>query len=116
MHRQRQSVSDTIRSGCNRVSFALRNFMRWQALPYQETAESKTGLFDGRPDMAAVAETLRRQYDLAMAEEHATRERYLEILSYLEWLDAMAAHGLVSPETNPLSWLDVGAKNWAYVD
>jgi hypothetical protein len=109
-----------LKSDRNRLEFALRNFVRLPAPAYREPAESKDGLLADDPEARRKAEALRHRYDLSGLYRSATRLRTLETLSYLEWLDYAFS---VAPEpfqrafrTEPFRWLDVGAKNWAYVD
>ncbi|HEY9687510.1 MAG TPA: hypothetical protein V6C52_11085 [Coleofasciculaceae cyanobacterium] len=109
-----------LKSDRNRLEFALRNFVRLPVPAYQEPNETKDNLLTGDPEALKKAETLHRCYDLSRLYRSATRQRTLETLSCLEWLDHLAS---VEPgwferafQAEQFRWLDVGAKNWAYVE
>jgi hypothetical protein len=109
-----------LKSDRNRLEFALRNFVRLPAPAYREPNEPKDNLLADLPEALAKAEILHQRYDLSRLYRSATRQRTLETLSYLEWLDYLAN---LEPgwferafQTEPFRWLDVGAKNWAYVE
>lgn len=111
---------DTIQSGGNRLALALRNWWRWQPRPFQEIAEPEKDFLQDKPQAMLKAQALMARYDLDGLRQRATAQRFLENLAYLEWLD----HGfqvvpsvLKALANQPcMNWLDVGAKNWAYVD
>ncbi len=119
---QHNPWSHVLASGRNRFGFALRNFLRW-TLPgaYRETACDQTGLPELGPDAARLVDTLHGRYDLPDLTQAASRERYLETLAYLEWLEYFrqkrpAAFSAIMDDALSLRWLDAGAKNWAYVE
>lgn len=121
---------DFFRSALNRLGFCARNLLSW-SLPYTEQVEDP-----GELDLAA--RELLSRYDLAGLQQRGSRERFLETLTYLRWLEVFyqcepqAFDGLsetvgstplgegsptVSFQEKPtLRWLDAGAKNWSYVE
>lgn len=111
---------DTIQSGGNRLAFALRNWWHWQPRPFQEIAEPEKEFLKDRPQSLLKAQALMARYDLSGLRSRATAQRFLENLAYLEWLDysfqviPSVLKGLAAEPC--LNWLDVGAKNWSYVD
>ncbi len=103
----------------NSIGFYGRSWMRWSRPGYQEIPESKDNLFAGfeHPEVLEAREKLFCQtYDLSGLRERSGRMRYLENLTILTFLEQLQG-GESLPETvGPLRWLDVGAKNWAYLD
>jgi hypothetical protein len=115
-----EELGDRLHSAQNRLGFALRNFLLGAGPPYQEPAEQKASLFQGQPQLAEHARRLSSQYDLQNLVQNASGLRYLETLPYLEWLDCFFQ---AEPDAfrqafkgSDLFWLDVGAKNWSYVE
>ncbi len=122
----------------NQIGFALRRWLSWNVHTYQEPKESKTGIFIGNALAQTEEARLTADYNLSAVQHHATGTRYRETLSYLLWLDVfqrlapdwfaplLAAAKAFEAETNclesaepshaSLAWLDVGAKNWSYVE
>ncbi len=115
-----ESCRFALHSGGNRLGFALRNFLNWQPLPFVEIADSAENLPLAIPGTLARAQDLLVRYPLSSLQHRASAPRVLENLTYLEWLDAFdqaAPHVFSALSQNAcLNWLDVGAKNWAYVD
>ncbi|WP_373531667.1 hypothetical protein [Vampirovibrio sp.] len=115
-----ESCRFAMQSGGNQLGFALRNFLNWQPLPFVEVAGSSLELTLRHPESLSKARGLLGEYDLSSFQQRASSQRVLEALTYLEWLDAFyqalpqAFRGL--SQSGCLNWLDVGAKNWAYVD
>lgn len=105
----------------NRLDFGLRNRLRWSRGLYCEPAEliagAKDELFRDDPVARGQMEALEARYALATVQKAASRERYLETLSCLAWLDFAfeQAPGWFESRRDSVRWLDVGAKNWAYV-
>lgn len=107
----------------NRLHFALRNFINWPGPPYYEPNADKASLFINQPDIQQQANQLEQRYELAPLLQKASKTRYLETLTYLDWLDCLInaapeAFQAVLQSNNPTwlpKWLDVGAKNWSYV-
>lgn len=102
----------------NRIGFYGRARLRWPNRPYREPAEPKDNLFLGRENASALearGKTLLEKYTLHPFREYSTRLRYLESLTYLDFLEHLlpASLGEMPPT---LRWMDVGAKNWAYVE
>ncbi len=103
----------------NGLSFFVRNQCRWSRGVYQEPAESKDNLFQGATQDQASA--LISRYRLQALEQCSTRSRFLETLSYLEFIEHLTHYQPVDPTSlnlsqRPLRWLDAGAKNWSYVE
>lgn len=115
------SLSNRLHSGRNRLEFALRNFLSLPSPPYREPAEDKTGLLQDNSEGLVTASRLCKRYDLSAVVREASRQRTLETLSYLEWLDHFASleptlfQQAFRTSGGAFRWLDVGAKNWAYV-
>jgi hypothetical protein len=105
----------------NQLSFAARNRLRWQRSGFRERPEDKSALFktfDNPSAMAAREAALLERYDLTAFKAASSRYRYLETLTLLEHLPVLAGeHPIGQPEApgTPVRWLDVGAKNWSYV-
>ncbi len=110
-----------LRSQVNRLGFALRQFWRWQPPVFQEVPlAGQPEVLQGNPALALRANQLLQQYDLTRLPAKCSESRLLENLTYLEWLDGILQS---QPQAfqklsafSCLNWLDVGAKNWAYVD
>jgi hypothetical protein len=73
------------------------------------------------PDAKNRATELMRRYPSVDWDTIASWQRACEVLTYLDWLDTFqqAAPHAFQPlfdQAHCLNWLDVGAKNWAYVD
>lgn len=115
-----EGMCEKLHSAQNRLGFALRTFLRGYGPPYQETAGPKASLFVENLEAAGHAERLTDHYDLNALAEKASASRYLETLTYLDWLDCFFQ---AEPEAFQQAfkgsahlWLDVGAKNWSYVE
>jgi SAM-dependent methyltransferase len=110
-----------LRSKLNGLAFALRGFWRWQPPGFQEVLSTEQPqILQNNPALALKAKGLLQQYDLTRLPARSSESRLLENLTYLEWLDYFLQ---VRPQAfqelrnfASLNWLDVGAKNWAYVD
>lgn len=94
--------------------------MNWQPRPFQEKAEPHVDPFSQKPESMLKAQVLLARYDLSNLRARATSQRFLENLTYLEWLDTFYQ---ASPQRfdglridDCLNWLDAGSKNWSYVD
>lgn len=101
----------------NRWDFFWRSHLRWsRPTPYQEPWEPKEHLFQDRSNAETLQnreQALLHQFSLETFRQQSSRQRYLETLTYLDYLTHLLPEGL---QTNhPPAWLDVGAKNWAYV-
>jgi hypothetical protein len=125
-------------SQANRLSYALRNFLSWSPAIFREQPAGALDFSDFPTEDAERASDLRARYGLTNLPQRACRQRVMETLTYLDWLDQMAeAHpdwfeGIfaanspegvsaacslkISAHQPKLNWLDVGAKNWAYVE
>lgn len=110
-----------LRSKLNGLAFALRNFWRWQPPVFREALTAgQPQILQNNPALALRAHRLLEQYDLASLPAKCSESRLLENLSYLEWLDTFLQSRPQAFQKRSafscLNWLDVGAKNWAYVD
>jgi hypothetical protein len=112
--------SDVLISGQNQLGLTLRNVLKWAPGQYQEKAEYPAALFSDCLETAKKAEALQHAFNLRGLASMVSAMRYREILSYLEWLTIFQQKQpewfeniLHKPEFH---WLDVGAKNWAYVN
>lgn len=122
-------------AGVNQVQWSLRNFLTWAPGTYREPTGqkldgSKHPLAQLPTEVRDPAESLLTRYGLAELPQRASTARLMETLTYLDWLDGMAQtapewfqlaqNSQSNPEDVkiqlPLRWLDVGAKNWAYVE
>lgn len=116
-------------SGVNRLNFALRNFLSWTPGRYRETPAGPSFWNEFSEVDRDRAQALRSRYSLDTLPNRAARLRVLETLTYLDWLDqlftacpswftAVAQHTgkLIESSADSIRWLDVGAKNWAYVE
>lgn len=117
----RDHWADTFQTERNRLGFAMRNFLRAQICPYTEKSVDKQLLFLNKPAAQQVFERLSRTYDLLHLIETASHQRFLETLTYLEWLDlfyqaAPFDFQRLLDQPDPFHWLDAGAKNWHYVE
>lgn len=114
-----EGFSELVQSTQNRLGYLLRNFLSWEGPAYQELAEStesRESIEQSEP-----AQALLHRYDLASLMQSAGNQRYLENLQYLQWLDIAgqsqpdAFQSLFQADSIPYC-LDVGAKNWAYLN
>jgi len=114
-----------LQSRANGLNLALRNFLRWTPPIYREAPAGQLDLSAFSAENQARAEELLSRYGLQDLPKRACRQRCLETLTYLDWLDGtqqaqpdwfaeLAKAG--STANQPPGWLDVGAKNWAYVE
>ncbi|MBY0404274.1 MAG: hypothetical protein K2X66_10275 [Cyanobacteria bacterium] len=105
----------------NQLLFGLRSSLQWTSGTYQEVFDPSVPLFAHKSDpefwvnreieMAAT-------YQLSEYKLTCQEKRYLEVLTYLEWIETLLAEKWPLPENysvSGVSWLDVGAKNWSYV-
>ena len=116
----------------NQMQWALRNFVRWTPGEYREKPSRQAFINHLPHPKAELAKILLARYGLSDLPERAADQRVLETLTYLDWLDGLALtasdwldallrkeseanHSVVQGEQT-LSWLDVGAKNWSYVE
>lgn len=111
---------DVLQSGRNRLGFGLRNFLRWSPGQYVESGIQTADPFAGQTEMAEHARQLLEKYGLSSKIAGFGPDRLLETLTYLDWLDTCQTHwpsAFAQAFSHPygLSWLDAGAKNWAYV-
>lgn len=110
-----------LRSQVNQLGFALRQFLRWQPPVFQELPlAGPPEVLKSSPELALKAKHLLQHYDLNRLPAKCNESRLLENLTYLEWLDGFLHNHLQAfqrlKDFSCLNWLDVGAKNWAYVD
>ncbi len=121
-----EQLAQSLTSQQNQWLFAVRSLLKPSKGAYEERPEPKLELFLDRQNPAyweAEAERLLATYKIRGFAKRATRQRYLEALtclSHLEIFDQKAPvihpdHVLRATAQQPLRWLDVGAKNWAYV-
>jgi hypothetical protein len=116
----------------NQMQWALRNFLRWTPGEYRENPSGKEFINHLPHPKSELAKILLARYGLSDLPDRASDQRVLETLTYLDWLDGLALtaadwldalfrkerganHSVVQCEQT-LSWLDVGAKNWSYVE
>jgi hypothetical protein len=115
------SWADNWQSTCNRLGFALRNFLNTTPGAYQEIAALNLHVFSQGTEAHTIEKHLLSRYNLTQLRDTASQSRYQETLTYLHWLDTLHATNpntfatLIHSQQAPLRWLDVGAKNWAYV-
>ncbi len=113
------TLKNTIQSAWNTLWFSWRSLFKWSRKPYQETFEPKINLYHGRVIQEQLEQRERLlvdRYALQLFKATSSRNRYLETLTYLDFLEALWPNALTLPNMQPLSWLDVGAKNWSYVE
>ncbi len=86
-------------------------------LPFRESPDAGPLAY---PDAqaGALAQRYIAEYRLESLFEKAERTRKLETLAFLEWLERFHAEEPLIPAEVPecLGWLDVGARNWSYVE
>ncbi len=107
-----------LQSAFNRFGLGFRSLVKWKRGNYIEFNESKEQLFAGRTNHAELElceEQLRDKYNLQFQYSHSTRNRYLETLNYLEYLETMLDNVILNEANNP-HWLDVGSKNFSYAE
>ena len=109
----RQSPIESFQNRQNALLFGLRSFLQWGRGPYSETAESKQGLFSETSQ--ALANSVIERYKLEAFYQSAGRQRFLENMTLLTQLESLLPEGFSSTQ-NTQHWLDVGAKNWSYVE
>jgi hypothetical protein len=106
-----------LRSIWNQFGFWQRSRLRWRRGGYRERWEPKENLFEGRlnrSSLEAREKILVDRYGLEAFRVQSNRSRYLETLTYLDFLEALF-QGKSLPETS-CRWLDVGVKNWSTVE
>jgi hypothetical protein len=133
---QPQAWQTQWQSQANRLNFALRNFLNWSPAIFREQPAGALDFSDFPQADAERARDLLSRYGLTDLPQRACRQRVMETLTYLDWLDQLAtthpewfeafsAENFPANNTQPdskesapptLHWLDVGAKNWAYVE
>jgi hypothetical protein len=114
-------------SQANRMQWALRNFVRWTPGPYQEKPAGPAYLKGLPTQTLERAKQLLENYGLTDLPQRASQQRVEETLTYLDWLDGMAEtfpewftdiasaeHAMCRKPS--CAWLDIGAKNWSYVE
>jgi hypothetical protein len=114
---------EQLSSTLNGLNFWLRRQVRWRHPAFHEPGcqASKRQLFAQRPDGPLFAEreaALLARYPLDDLLPRVSPIRYLETLTYLEHLDRLVG-SMPWPEADSdgrFAWLDVGAKNWLYVE
>lgn len=99
----------------NRLLFSLRQSLKWGRGAYTERAEPKDDLFE-TPEEQALAADLVKRYGLEYLSATAGCARFLENLTVLGHLEALFGDSFPGSAGQPCRWLDVGAKNWSYVD
>jgi hypothetical protein len=105
-----------LQSLLNNVGFWCRSSIQWSRGDYNEKNETKNNLFDGRVNEKYLSEReseLRNKYAMDYLYRCSTKERYLESITYLEHLEQIFSSATVPKN---ISWLDVGVKNWSYVE
>ena len=116
-------------SGINRLNYSLRSFLSWTPGRYRETPAG-TSFWNNLSGVDLDrAQALQARYGLETLSNRAARVRVLETLTYLDWLDQMSAacpswftglaqraDNLADNPADAIRWLDIGAKNWAYVE
>lgn len=122
-----QKTGFFVQSGKNRMDFAMRNFMgrqlRKRKKRYSETPEDHATMFATKAESAEWEQhekALLMQYELAELKSHTTTQRYLENLSIVHHLEYMIQRSktpvVEGEQRQTLSLLDVGSKNWSYVN
>lgn len=115
-------LTDVLQSTRNRTGFAMRGLLRWQGLPYHERPFNPDSLLrEFSPETLPEYTRLHQEYSLSAGLQEASRERQLETWNYLDWLDGFyrqnpEAFQRIFEASDTLRWLDVGAKNWSYVE
>ncbi|MEK7263563.1 MAG: hypothetical protein AAB071_03520 [Bacteroidota bacterium] len=105
-----------LRALLHNVPFTIRSSFRWSRGFYKEKNEQKENLFAERANEKFLIESalkLKQTYKLDFLYSHSSAERYLESLTYLDYLVQLFST-VKLPEN--ISFLDVGVKNWAYVE
>ncbi|HEY9746613.1 MAG TPA: hypothetical protein V6C99_10390 [Oculatellaceae cyanobacterium] len=115
-----ESLYEGVTSARNRLGLALRDFLSGNGPVYREIAEPKPTFADN-PEAWNRLRHLNQHYHLESLTQRASVTRYLETLTYLDWLDYFRER---EPEAFQQAfsgdgervWLDVGSKNWSYVE
>jgi SAM-dependent methyltransferase len=103
----------------NELGFGWRNLLRWKRRAFKEPSEGKNDLWQGRDQREALERKEARmieQYSLKGFHEKSSRLRYVETLSYLDFIEQLLPPEQGDSSHSVCRWLDVGVKNWAYVD
>jgi SAM-dependent methyltransferase len=104
----------SLRAWRNRWDYALRQALRLGRGGARLRSEPKDDLYADRPDVAARAAQLRRDYDLEDLWRRADRRNWCENLYYLELLErALAAAEIDLPAR--VEAADIGVSHWFYV-
>ncbi len=111
-------------SSRNQVGLAFREWMSGSFGTFAEKPGQNERLFAEGSEAHKSEARLQACYDLVCVQMTATSERYREVLTYLLWLETFKEAGLSlsagfetppAPNQPAVRWLDVGAKNWAYL-
>lgn len=136
---KRVSISGQLANIGNELGYSLRKALYhhlYQHLPneYWEKSEDKYALYSSGitfPELAWLKDPYcltsglqeqerqyRRQYPINSLYERCTNLRWLENLTVLDYLNLFqnVCDFLPKDANSPIHWLDVGSKNWAYVD
>ncbi|MBS4029460.1 MAG: hypothetical protein KGZ58_12590 [Ignavibacteriales bacterium] len=108
----------TVESLLNEAGFFLRSQFRWRQKKYIEQNEPRLGLFSNRKNeqyLLLREKKLLEEYDLSGIQNRSSKTRYIETLTYLDYLTQLLPVNSLQ-QNGELRWLDVGAKNWAYVE
>lgn len=102
----------------NIIDFRLRNLFKLSKKAYNPSNEPKEGLFDNFKDQikpAALKKEIEylEKYRLQKLKENSTRRIYLENLNMIELLETYVN---IKNNINQLEILDIGSKNWFYVE
>ncbi|MBX2860962.1 MAG: hypothetical protein KTR14_06990 [Vampirovibrio sp.] len=109
-------LSFRCQSTLNQWGLFLRQALRWTPGAYVEPRESKTGLFTDEATLS-LENQLINTYSLTDLQQQSSNARYIETLTYLHFIEQLmdGTEPLTIHEGKAVTWLDVGAKNWAYV-
>lgn len=120
---QTSSWRNRLHSTKNSIDFCLRNFFSWQSGVYQDHTKSGPVIVDQPAGFHDALQGLKHTgYSLSAVQERLPEHRYREALAYLQWLDYAAENvpecfELLAHGSEPFHhWVDVGAKNWSYVE
>ncbi len=107
------------RSWRNAWGFKLRQRIGWQRQGYREKPEPKDNLYPSRDhadELVALETIYVEKYKLQSFRETSGRNRYLENLTFLQYLETLLPAEVTGQLPAAVSWLDVGAKNWSYAE
>jgi len=118
-----RTVQTHLKHWQNQLTFSLRQWCRLQKSGFIESndpflADVKEVSADWeKHHLAPLFDSLDAQYHITPLKNGLSPLRWLETLTYLHHIDWMLAQSTINtPQYTIKNWLDIGCKNWGYVE